>query len=184
MKIAIINSSPREKNSSDCVNYILEKFDKNNFEIFHLKNIKINYCIDCNMCKDGRCVANKDELNDALLKIANCDGVLMISPVYFGGMTAQLKTLIDRTRPLRRNGFMLKNKIGAAIAIGASRNGGQEIVINQIHAAMHIHGMIVVGDNGHFGGAAHSPFSLDDTGKKTVVDTVQKMIDTINMIKK
>jgi multimeric flavodoxin WrbA len=30
----------------------------------------------------------------------------------------------DRTIPLRRSGFLLKNKIGGAIAIGHSRNGG------------------------------------------------------------
>lgn len=184
MKIALINSSPRIKNSSEIVNYILENFDKNMFEIFHLKDIKLNYCIDCGGCKDGRCIANNDGLNDALTKIANCDGIIMISPVYFGGMTAQLKTLIDRTRPLRRNGFMLKNKIGASIALGGSRNGGQELVINQIHQAMHINSMIVVGNHTHFGGCVHSPFSEDEIGKKTVINTIQKVIDTINLIKK
>ena len=143
----------------------------------------MNYCVDCAQCKDGRCV-QKDELNDALLKIASCDAIVMISPVYFGGVTAQLKTLIDRTRPLRRNNFMLKNKVGAAIALGGSRNGGQEMVINQIHQAMHIHGMIVVGDNGHFGGIIHSPFSKDDIGKKTITDTITKVIETISLIKK
>lgn len=184
MKIALINSSPREKNSSEIVDYILANFDKDNFEVFNLKDLKMNYCIDCNGCKNGLCIAHKDDLNDALTKISNCDGVIMISPVYFGGMTAQLKTLIDRTRPLRRNNFMLKNKIGAAISVGGSRNGGQELVINQIHGAMHIHGMIVVGDNGHFGGIAQNPFSTDEVGKKTVYDTVSKMIETINLIKK
>ena len=183
MKIALINGSPREKNSSEVIEYITSNFKKDYFEIFKLKDIKINYCIDCGACKNGLCMMHKDELNDALLKIADCDGVIMISPVYFGGMTAQLKTLIDRTRPLRRNGFMLKNRIGAAIAIGGSRNGGQEMVINQMHQAMHINGMIVVGDNGHFGGCVHAPFSKDEIGKKTVFDTVQKMIETINLIK-
>ena len=184
MKIALINGSPRQKNSSEVIEYIKTNFGEQKFETFNLGKISMNYCIDCGGCKDGKCIAHKDELNDALLKIANCDGVVMISPVYFGGMTAQLKTLIDRTRPLRRNGFMLKNKVGAAISLGGSRNGGQEIVVSQIHAAMHINAMIIVGDNAHFGGRVHSPFSSDEIGKKTVHGTIEKVIETINLIKK
>ena len=70
-------------------------------------------------------------------------------------------------------------KIGAVIAHGASRNGGQEMTIQQIHSAMHVNGMIIVGDDNHFGGTVHSPFSEDEFGKKTVDGTVKKTIRTV-----
>ena len=78
--------------------------------------------------------------------LESADGLIVSSPVYFGTLSGQLKMLFDRTLLLRRNGFLLKDKIGAALAVGASRNGGQEYTIWSIHAWMHIHGMIVVGD--------------------------------------
>ncbi|MCI5115449.1 MAG: flavodoxin family protein [Candidatus Electrothrix sp. AX1] len=69
---------------------------------------------------------------------------------------------------VRRNGFMLKNKLGGVIAVGGSRNGGQELTVQAVHAAMMIHDMIIVGDGDHFGGAgwANHPdgYEADTTG--------------------
>ena len=117
-------------------------------------------------------------------KLAQADAIIVSSPVYFGTISSQIKALFDRTLPLRRNNFQLKDKIGAAIAIGRSRNGGQEYTIQAIHAWMHIHGMIVVGDNNHFGGAIMAPFKEDEIGKQTVDDTIDKVCDLLNKIKK
>jgi len=69
-------------------------------------------------------------------------------------MSSQAKAFLDRTVLFRRNGFMFKNKLGGVIAVGGSRNGGQELTIQAVHAAMMIHDMILVGDGDHFGGAA------------------------------
>ena len=49
---------------------------------------------------------------------------------------------------------------------------------------MHIHGMIVVGDNNHFGGAVAAPFEEDDIGKKTVDDTIDKVCELLDKLKK
>jgi hypothetical protein len=48
---------------------------------------------------------------------------------------------------------------------------------------MHIHGMIVVGDNNHFGGIVVAPFEEDDVGKKTIEDMVEKVCGVLNRIK-
>ena len=108
MKIALINSSPRKENSLELVNHIICEFKDITFEIINLSEIKYNFCVACDNCKDGKCL-QKDDLNYIMEKITGCEGILMISPVYFGNMSAQLKAFIDRTRPLRRNGFMLLN---------------------------------------------------------------------------
>jgi len=44
---------------------------------------------------------------------------------------------------------------------------------------MHIHGMIVVGDNSHFGGIAQKDVDSDDVGMKTVENTVNKLCSTL-----
>ncbi len=117
-------------------------------------------------------------------KLAEADAIIVSSPVYFGSLSAQLKALFDRTLSSRRDDFKLKDKIGAAIAIGRSRNGGQEFTIQTIHSWMHIHGMIVVGDNNHFGGTVVHPFKEDEVGKKTVDDTLEKVFGLLGKINK
>ncbi len=115
--------------------------------------------------------------------LEDADGIVVASPVYFGCMTAQLKALFDRTLMLRRQGFLLSGKVGGAIAVGGSRNGGQEKTVQAIHDWMHIHGMIVVGDNSHFGGIVHVPAESDEVGMQTVRDTIGKICDVLGMIK-
>jgi len=111
--------------------------------------------------------------------LKKADGIIVASPVYFGSISAQLKAVFDRTIPLRRQGFKLKDKVGCAIAVGGARNGGQEKALESVHAWMHIHGMIVVGDDAHFGGIAVRPAAEDRIGRKTVVASANKLCDLL-----
>ena len=77
--------------------------------------------------------------------------------------------LIDRTRPLRGS-FRLKNKVCGAIAVGGSRNGGQESTISVIHDFLLIHDAIIVGDGepmAHYGGTGVGDTKNDDIGIET-----------------
>ena len=119
-----------------------------------------------------------------LAALEKADGIIVASPVYFGSITAQLKALFDRTIPLRRRGSLLKNKAGCALSVGGSRNGGQEKTLETVHAWMHIHGMIVVGDDAHFGGIAVRPAAEDRIGRKTVVASANKLCDLLERTEK
>ena len=80
------------------------------------------------------------------------DGIIAGSPVYFGTMAAELKSIFDRFISLRKK---MENKIGAAFATSGDTTGGKETTIFSIMQAMFIYGMIVVGDpmdaTGHYG---------------------------------
>jgi multimeric flavodoxin WrbA len=187
MKILGISGSPvKNGNNEDAIDYALNKAKKNGFktEKITLAKKDLKGCIACNQCKKqkGTC-SIKDVMEKIRPKMIEADAIIISSPVYFGSLSSQTKSLFDRTLPLRRNNFQLKNKIGAAIAIGRSRNGGQEFTIQTIHNWMHIHGMIVVGDNNHFGGAIAATFKEDSIGKKTVDDTVDKVCNILNKLK-
>jgi multimeric flavodoxin WrbA len=119
-----------------------------------------------------------------LTALQKADGVIVASPVYFGCVSAQLKAVFDRTIPLRRQGLKLKDKVGCAISVGGARNGGQEKAIEAIHSWMHIQGMIVVGDDSHFGGIAVRPAAEDRIGRKTVVSSANKLCDLLERTKK
>ena len=186
MNILGIAASPIAKgNNEQIIDFALSKAAGQGFTVqkILLSKMKINYCTACNLCKDklGKC-SIKDDMDSIMPSLAKADGIVVSSPVYFGSVSGQLKTLFDRTLPLRRDGFKLKDKIGAAMAVGAARNGGQEFTIQVIHSWMNIHGMIIVGDNNHFGGTVAAPFAQDEFGRQTVEATVDKMCEVLKRL--
>ena len=146
--------------------------------------LRVTFCKDCGDCSKGKVCPIDDDMatfREALLK---ADGIIAASPVYFGTVTAQLKAVFDRTILLRRQGFKLKNKVGCAITVGGARNGGQEKTVDTIHSWMHLHGMIVVGDNNHFGGIAIRPAAEDKIGRATVVASANKLCDLLEIMER
>ncbi len=97
---------------------------------------------------------------DAVTKedFVNADGIIAGSPVYFGVMAAELKSVFDRFVGVRRK---MEDKIDAAFATSGDPSGGKETTIMSIFQALLIYGMIIVGDplsaTGHYGVACVDP---------------------------
>lgn len=72
-------------------------------------------------------------------------GLILGSPSYFRSLSALCKAFIERCAPLREPKMLLDGKPVGVVATGAFRNGGQELVIEQIQTAMLCFGMIPVG---------------------------------------
>ena len=127
-------------------------------DIIELSNYKFGGCIDCGACRKKLTCSQNDDFKEHLIpKLSDPEiaGIIFASPVYFGGITGQLKTFIDRAVIFRRNGFMFANKVAGALTVGHSRHGGQELSALDIVKAALIHGMVVVPDaspTSHFGG--------------------------------
>lgn len=98
-KVLIISSSPRKGNSL----FLAHQFEKgaidagNDVEFIELKNYKINYCTGCGYCNDAKKCIQKDEADLIVQKMIDTDVLVLATPVYFYTLSAQLKTLIDRT---------------------------------------------------------------------------------------
>ncbi|MBO8158661.1 flavodoxin family protein [Thermosyntropha sp.] len=171
--IVAINGSPnREGNTALLLHKAAEECEKMGakVEFIHcqqvLKDMTNPFCVACSSPCSGRCF--KDKVLEKTLKlISKADGIIMGSPVYFGTVSAQLKAFWDKTRGLR-NDKKLLNVVGGAIAVGASRFGGQETTIRAMQDMMMVQGMIIVGDGyyeddcGHLGAAAQRPSSEDE----------------------
>jgi multimeric flavodoxin WrbA len=101
-------------------------------------------------------------------------GILMCSPVYMGIVSSPLKQLFERMLAFRQGGFPLKNKVGGAIAVGAGRNTGVELILQQLIMFMLSQEMILVGDGSpgdHWGGTMQSQgeeLSKDEGSLNTV----------------
>lgn len=187
MKILGISGSPRKgQNCEKMIKAALEVANKRSFEtdFVLISNLEVGPCKACGACTEKDSCIIEDDMKEIYEKMITADGIIVASPVYLGNYPAQLKALFDRSVLLRRKDFALKNKVGAALSVGGSRNGGQEKTIQSIHDWMHIHGMIVVGDNAHFGGIAWNPAEEDTAGMKTVLDTANKLCDVLELIGK
>ncbi|VVB95402.1 Iron-sulfur flavoprotein [uncultured archaeon] len=186
MKITCISGSPNAGgNNEKIIDLICGMLKERGFETAKilLSDMNVQPCTDCGACKKEKVCPIEDDMAEVSRLLETSDGFIVSSPVFFGSVSAQLKALFDRTILLRRNGFLLKGKVGGAVAIGGSRNGGQEFTIQAIHSWMHIHGMIVVGDMSHFGGIAVKPVESDEAGSKTIRDTVNMVCDTLERFK-
>ena len=79
-------------------------------------------------------------------------GVIAGSPVYFGGMAAELKKVFDEFISARKK---MEGKVGAAFATSGDATGGKETTMMSIIHALLIYGMVIVGDpmsaSGHYG---------------------------------
>jgi len=121
--------SPRVKGNTDLLLEEALKGAQNRqaeVEKLVVDKMKITPCREYYGClRDGNCVM-RDDMDIIIPKLLEADGIIVASPMFFYGITAQLKALIDRCQALwvRRN--ILKtipdsSKKGAFIGVGATK---------------------------------------------------------------
>ncbi|MDD6209782.1 MAG: flavodoxin family protein [Bacteroidales bacterium] len=100
-KVLILSSSPRKGGNSDT---LCDEFMKgalkagNTVEKIFLKDKLINYCTGCSVCSMyGKPCPQKDDADGIVEKMIDADTIVLSTPVYFYTMSAQMKTMIDRT---------------------------------------------------------------------------------------
>ena len=153
-----INGSPRRNgNTQILIDEALKEVKKANIEVesISIADFDVKPCNGCERCfkKPWDCPI-KDDAVKVLKKMVAADGLLIGSPVYCGGMTAQLKALLDRSvMPYQNSEF--KNKVGGALTVGGAKNGGQELTLLQINTFFLMFDMVVASsENGFYGGMA------------------------------
>lgn len=96
----------------------------------------------------------------------NLGGIIIGTPVYFRNMSSLCAAFLERLGALRQPNLQLANKAVGALSVGAYRNGGQELAIQQIQTAMLCHEAVIVGGKpGAFQGATLWNDGSDDITK-------------------
>jgi multimeric flavodoxin WrbA len=96
--------------------------------------------------------------------------IVVGTPVYFGNMSSLCKAFLDHCMVFRQQEFALSGKVGGVVAVGAGRNGGQELTLQSVQAALMGQNLIIVGDGrptSHFGATlinANDDISKDEFG--------------------
>jgi len=113
MDVLVFLGSPRKKGNSEILTEkVLEGVMKagGSPETIRLCDLKISPCISCGGCdKTGKCVV-EDDMTPLYDKIITIDKIIVASPIFFYGITAQTKAFIDRTQALWNRKRLLQKK--------------------------------------------------------------------------
>jgi multimeric flavodoxin WrbA len=114
MRIAVFNGSPRVSGNIDlllCQAIIPMEKAGHDVVRFNLNLLNIKPCQDCGKCeKTGECDISDDMayVNEA---IRNSDRIILASPIFFFGLSAQTKLMVDRCQPFWCEKYLLKRPI-------------------------------------------------------------------------
>ena len=142
MKVLMINGSPHPTgNTSIALNEMAKIFSDESIdtEILQIGSQAIRGCIACGRCHElGRCVLD-DSVNEAALKFAECDGLVIGSPVYYASANATLIAFLDRL--FYSTSFDKTMKTGASVVV--ARRGGLSSTFDELNKYFTISGMPV-----------------------------------------
>lgn len=190
MKVVAINGSPRPKgNTYQLISTIFEELEKENIEteLIQLGGKPVRGCTGCRQCGKNlnqKCIMEDDPINECIAKMAEADGIILGSPVYFANVTTEMKALIDRAGVVSRaNGFLLKNKVGASIV--ALRRGGAVHAFNSMNFMLLANQVILPGSVYWNMGFGKDPGDVqnDEEGLKTMRILAQNMAWLMKKIK-
>lgn len=132
-------------------------------EFFTVRGKKIGPCRHCDYCMRKKECILKDDMYQVYPLIQEAQGLIMATPIYNGGLSANLKAVMDRCRALGAVDFnFLQYKVGMGITVGGDRAGGQELAMQQIITYYILNGAIPV-SGGAFGANLGANFWSQDT---------------------
>ena len=185
-----ICGSPRQQATEHVLTEALNALEKKGFEarFFTVRGKDIGFCQHCDYCLRKKECKLKDDMYELYPLLKKADGLIIATPVYNGGLSAQTKTVMDRCRALfAEEKNVLRGKVGMAIGVGGDRIGGQELAIQQIMTFYVLNGVIPV-SGGPFGANLGATFWSKDTlkdvledheGFKTLRKTVNRFAETL-----
>ena len=189
MKVVAINGSPRKQgNTAILIDYVLAELQKAGIEVERLDLaehdlVGCRACLACKKQANQKCVRDKDIFNEYFSKMVEAQGIILGSPTYVADVSSQMKAFVDRaTYVARANGFLLKNKVGAAVI--AARRAGAVHAFDAINRMFLVNQMMVVGSsywNIGFGREV-GEVERDTEGRQTMIDLGKNMAEVLRKL--
>lgn len=130
MKIVIVNGSARKGNTFAAIEAFSEGAIKaNEVEVLQADKLKIDFCKGCGACECYKGCVDKDDTNPTVDKLVSADMIVFATPVYWWGMTAQLKLVIDKC--YCRGAQIKGKKIGVLVPGGSPVDATQYELIRK-----------------------------------------------------
>ena len=187
-----ICGSPRKKATEFILVEALRLLESMGFKtkLFTVRGKNIGFCQHCDFCLRKKECKLKDDMFLLYPLLEDAKGLIFATPVYNGGVSGQIKTIMDRCRALlAAHPDALRGKFGMAIAVGGDRMGGQELAIQQIVTFYILNGAIPV-SGGSFGANLGATFwskdtlndaKLDKEGFRSLEKTVKRFAEHLKL---
>jgi len=193
-KIIAVSCSPRQgKTTATSLKVCLqaaEQVDQTiQTELIELAGLKINGNLAAGIPLEP---GEKDDFPALIPRLTdpNVRGIIVGTPVYFSNMSSLCKAFLDRCIAMYKNDLALSNKVAGALAVGGSRNGGQEATLQSVQASLFCQEMIVVGNGrpgARFGATvwsgAKGGVTQDEYGMKTARNLGRRVAEMILRLK-
>ena len=144
LKVLLVNGSPhRNGNTFTALSEVAKALDEEGIasDIVHIGNRLVQGCIGCYKCKEkGICVFRDEAYLTLREKLAEADGIIIGSPVYFGGPAGSLCALLDRL--FYSSGQLTQYKPAASVVV--CRRGGATATFDRLNKYFTILNMPVV----------------------------------------
>lgn len=187
MKVLLINGSPRDKgNTFTALSEMAKTLNAEGIEteIISIGKQAIQGCIACGMCgRTGKCTFN-DDLYYRVLRVVKegIDGLVIGSPVYYGGPNGSLCALLDRV--FYSLGKELQFKPGASVVV--CRRGGATAAFDRLNKYFTMMNMPLVSSQywNIVYGQTPGQAAQDEEGMQTMRTTARNMawmIKKLNM---
>ncbi len=177
MKVLMINGSPH---ANGCVATAFDvataEFEAAGVEVERIQvgNKDVRGCIACGQCRMlGHCVF-EDIVNESAPKLAEADGLVIGSPVYYGNPNGTLLSFMQRL--LYSQTADLRMKVGASIV--SCRRGGNSASFEALNQFFGISGMPTAPSsywNDVHGGCGEDVLA-DEEGVQTVRNLARNMV--------
>jgi len=189
MKVLGIYGSPRKDGNSDKLLDEALKGAKSagaQVSAVYCRDLKMSGCVECGGCdKTGQCVVN-DDMQSVYPRLLEADAIIVASPMFFYGLTSQVKALIDRCQAMWSKRMLEKTPEqrkaydhgkGYLIAVGATKGktlfDGAQLVAKYFFDALDMTyegGVFVKSVEGKGDAASHTDAMKDafELGKKAV----------------
>ena len=171
MKVLLINGSPKGNgNTFIALSEVAKTLNTEGIstEIVSIGKQAVQGCIACGMCgRTGKCTYNDDLYYKVWRAVKDgIDGLVISSPVYYGGPNGSLCALLDRV--FYSMGNMLQYKPGASVVV--CRRGGASAAFDRLNKYFTIMNMPVVSSQYWNIGYGHTPGQVeqDEEGMQTM----------------
>ena len=143
--ILLVNGSPHVKG---CIGRAFDELERTLHENgisttrINVGNKEIRGCIGCNYCKThGKCVFD-DAVNETAPLLAEADGMIVGTPVYYAGANGQLHAFLDRLFYSTFGNIDYNQKVGATVV--SSRRAGSTSAFDSLNHFFSMNSMPVV----------------------------------------
>jgi multimeric flavodoxin WrbA len=144
MKVLLINGSPRkEGNTFIALTEVANTLASQGIdtEIIHIGTKAVQGCIACNKCQEKGSCAFKDDLYiNVQESLRDADGLIVGSPVYYGGPNGSLCALLDRLFFSATE--LLEYKPAASVVV--CRRGGASSAFDRLNKYFAMNNMPIV----------------------------------------